>query len=157
MLRKIFTFHTNRDGLCHASPRFANRGGSKPWRGTARIVVRFAKKPNRAVAGRFAVCGTVVNTTLAHGMGTYPDHSSPSSQRPHRRASPERHLPLPTFSTTFRSTSYPSSDGDRTSTVRSASRIPTDSHSWHCSWSGTVRYPSTSYPPAGTTSTISRE
>jgi len=37
----------------------ANRGGpwrfEKPWRGTARFVVRFAKKPNRAVAGRFAV------------------------------------------------------------------------------------------------------
>ena len=37
----------------------ANRGGAwrfeKPWRGTARFAVRFAKKPNRAVAGRFAV------------------------------------------------------------------------------------------------------
>ena len=37
----------------------ANRGEpwrfEKPWRGTARFVVRFAKKPNRAVVGRFAV------------------------------------------------------------------------------------------------------
>ena len=37
----------------------ANRGElwrfEKPWRGTARFVVRFAKKPNRAVSGRFAV------------------------------------------------------------------------------------------------------
>ena len=40
-----------------------NRGSSKPWRGTALFVVRFAKKPNRGVAGRFAVCGTVVNTS----------------------------------------------------------------------------------------------
>ena len=28
MRRKIFTYsQTNRDGLCHGSPRFANRGG----------------------------------------------------------------------------------------------------------------------------------
>ena len=32
-----------------------NRGVSKPWRGTARFVVWFAKKPNRAVAGQFTV------------------------------------------------------------------------------------------------------
>ena len=39
--------------------RVVNRGEpwrfEKPWRGTARFVVRFAKKPNRAVAGRVAV------------------------------------------------------------------------------------------------------
>ena len=33
----------------------ANHGVSKPWRGTALFVVRFAKKLNRAVAGQGAV------------------------------------------------------------------------------------------------------
>ena len=67
--RKIFIyFQVNREGLCYGSPRFVNGGGSKPWRGTAQFVVRFAKKPNCAVAGRFAVCqGT--NRTVAVRCG----------------------------------------------------------------------------------------
>ena len=81
--RQIFTyFKTNSDGLCHGSRTVANRGGSKlwrtvavpnhggskPWRGTARFVVRFAKKPNHGVARRFAVCQDT-NRTVAVRCG----------------------------------------------------------------------------------------
>ena len=46
----------------------ANRGGSKPWQGTARFMVQFAKKPNYGVAGRFAVC-QLTNRTMVVWCG----------------------------------------------------------------------------------------